>query len=1811
MRHSLRYSAIALTLAATVVLPGCVEQLGEIDRTQANVLKKSDFRGVWYRLSVITDMPMSAGFGFVGQTNFGGTGGKIVFDIQENHVVVYPFTETIKDGDSKWHRRKIRNYWDEGKSKEFVELYVGNPVAMFPVTHFDIIRDYSTATGAQSNVKVENTTDRPWWERDHMRVDWMGNSFAEFFFPQGSVSISPVDHYVQEHETEDPNRFFMEYYKDGDGDRDKEKGSNYFHYTRRLYGQPMSTGSCSTYSLAFGDCSGAVFDVRISFRRAEAQSINDFEVRDYHNDPEAERFGYFMSSRYTFDEDYGLTYTGHDYKAQIWKLWQNAKTMAPYKDTNDKTTSCISNYDCPAPSVCDQKDWFQAGVCSIGHPIEYSKRGLKPILYHLSAEHPKSSLAAVYQVGDNWSEVFQETVSWLFFWEEKWGQDKVGDTPIKGFESPTSQFGQRFCATHTDCAAHATAQFDAPVPKDSNILAVGTQEGVLLAVDEIATRETIGGDAYVMFVNASPGAGKATMKVGSLSIEAAEFQAGKVDAHTSAGKLPKAEVTGRLTVTVTAGGKTATLTNADFRKNRIHWVVYYGGDQVAMAEAQLTKQGVRAFHAINAGKTKNAAGTEFTAGTPVEVGINGVREKGPVEYGKFTDYVHHTANTVHSVFLKIGSRSDVSCQQIDGQGVCTGWKQSLTAVDRQRREEILTKELPAMYVVCTNVYTGGDTQDSCGGADERAKALNDCRYWHEDKDGKWSNPCKQFVVNPDTPKALGDARYNYIYWVTNPHASSPLGYGPSAADPDTGELFWGSAYIYGAALTTYGQYGKDIVDLLNGDLDVESLINGQYIKSYMKAMSKVGVEDTEFGGAKNGHGHGHDQAGHAPDNGANNRGKLPRDFNTRANAMKRATKSIRKELLGRATDEQLGNIAKALKVPAGNLAEQKMMDLQNPKKLSEKLQDENSMFDLGEVKARWEKLRGTPIERALINDELALALSNGEVQPGDPIDPAMMKKISPVNWASPTGGMDEQKRIQFLGANNIYPAEFTDPSLVAMAKRLKCDAGEEPTTDLPDGGDNIGKKVCYKGAALRIALQNAIYRGVLEHEIGHTVGLRHNFSASADVLNYFDGYYDIREKEPVYCASISNQFGQVVANDLCEQSLGETCKYLTCAADADCPTGYSCGSGSCIDTENTKVGICEGTVDTYFRCGSDTDCESAGGVCRTDGWCGAKVGCQSETDCESGEACTGGVCANQLTSKARTTLLVHPKTTSMKKYMPRPAPTASEIAAHRTEYQYSSIMDYGQKLNADFMGLGKYDKAAIKYGYGRLLEVFADTSHMRRQLAKLSKNTSQTPQGSAWRMRTTSWEFAGAITHPFMYLNNWMPPEFLKQRDAVPGFWVDSEGDVTEKYGRGVYDSTYFEVPYKYCSDEYRGGSLACYFFDTGAHMQEIVHHASEQLREYYVFDAFKRERMWFGYYGSPSSYMSRIQSRYMLPIMAAARYYAVYNNIFRIYSFFPFYDNHPMYMKGLREASEMAFRSLTDVLTSPSPGSYTFDQATNQYVNVSFKEGQAGSQLDIPIGVGKLPYTTFATENGYYYAQHPLWIGSIWDKIAAIFSMVNSSASFLTDFVGEQLPLFRGTAIGFNTLYPKELSEVLGGVAAGSIEAIGGYAVSGADGKLHYESRDPFEPNDPTKARVPPSINNLTLRLWAATMAIVNLPAGFDPSYTDGMAVWIKGAGESHYFGESALVNCGGAGAAPSAVCVDEYFDPIGKKTYVAPRPNYSKTFFSPTHHIVKRLNELKSQWEATSGVEKQEIFETMKQELEILDYYRLLYKVFGSIGA
>jgi hypothetical protein len=1774
----------ALLVVAALAFAGCVEEVGEdglIDRTQANKILKTDMRGVWYEMGVISDMPPQSGLGFVGQVNFGDSDGKVVFDIQENFLVVYPFTERVLGADAKWTKKKIRTYWRPGHEQEFVELVVGNPTAMYPITgHFDVIRSYNPTTGSQGNVLVENSTDKPWFKRKYMRVDWMGNVLPNVMFPQGSVKYSSADHYVQESEKDDPNRFYFAHGKDHTG----AKRLDYFHFVRRMFATPTSATACSTYSLAPQDCAGSQFDVRISYRRVDPMRVIDYEIRQYHNSDAQDKFGYFVADRYRFDEDYGLVYSGHDYKAQRWNLWQKSKTFKAVKAdgtpaANGKDAQhCLTNADCQKPSQCVQKDWFEldadgrpAGVCSVGARMEYSQRGLRPIIYHTSAGFPLNHLGGNYDTADSWSEAFKETVSWLLFWEKKWG---------KAFEDGQSRFGERYCKTNADCSKHALAQLTV-VQKgqkaNRTIVGVGGNDGVVALDDVIADRPGLSGAAWAVLIHATPGGADATLDLGGLgTIAGVKFQAGQIAAKDRG--VVTAKPTGKaLTVTVKAGDKTAVLDNVVIKSGDVLHFVYYGGDKLAVLRSPTSKVGVRLFNAIPGDVSE------------VEAGINGIRARADMAFGDATDFVATFGDALHTTFVKPGDRGDVSCRSAQGVGTCVGWAQKITDEDRKLRQDIRAK-LPEMFVLCENIHRPRTAckPDEIG----NMAAYNDCRYYSK-TDAKAKNPCADvteggFVPEAGKEKVVGDSRYSYFYWVPQVHASSPWGYGPSAADPDTGEIFWATANIYGHAQVTQSQYAKDLVDLLNGDLDPSDIATGKYVRDYVLGNSDGGKDKSLFGAAL-------DESKPAKDASATE-----------------ATVS-------------LVELAKGLK-PLTIDQRKLLKDLEKPAVLAKLIDETQPTFPIEQALARLDKIKGTTIERALINDEAALVFSEGKVQPGEAIPPELLGKISPTGWATPRRKLDERKRLQFLGIHSITPREFDDASLVGLAKRMKCQPGQNPTDKYEGSDKHLLDKACYKGDALRTALSVAIYRGVLEHEVGHTVGLRHNFEASTDLLNYFDGYFDEktgREKSPHLCGDVTLPTGKIEAKAFCQNDeFGETCKMKECATSADCPGGTACAGKKCIDVNGTQVGTCWGKTPFTVACTDDAKC-GEGSAC-VKGKCHDKAKCTTDAQCGDGFVCASGYCQNPQSKAFQTVLHVEEgKEEEILRYLPRAHMTAKEIENRRTEYQYSTVMDYGQRVHADIHGLGKYDYAAIKFGYGELVDVYAHPEYMIGQVKRYAKQTGSTFEtASGYFMDTEGWRYDGRVTTQLDALNNWMPPELLKQRDAVPTHMVDYESANINHYGRRNADRTYFEVGYKYCSDEF-AGNLGCYRFDMGSSPEEIVHHSAEMLTEYYLFDAFKRERQWFGRGGSPASYMARIDDRWLSPLADAGRFYALFNNIYNVYGFWGQWNNSEFGVMPLRRASENAFKALTAIITSPAPGSYVFNKATNTYEHVSFQQKAAGTQHSIPLGLGKYPWTSFAIDKGYYYYDHPLYIGSYWEKTAAIAAMCNSTANFLTDYVGEQLPLFRGTAIGFNTIYPKQLMLLLGGLAAGDTATIGG--TFNANGQ--FVPFNPFNQAPAATAKVQPAILNAGMRLMSAYQAIANLPAGFDPSFTDAWTVWLDGQGNSHDFQDAKVA--GGA----EKLEVARFDDPWGKKTYVAPKPAYTADLYSPTYRVVRKLNLLKSGCEDgtactngtcgdgaacagakylgnTSNGERDAIAKQMKSEIEVLDHYRHLYNLYGAIG-
>lgn len=225
-----------LTCAFALLLGtmGCAEEREPINRVQANALDKSFFVA---GLADDTDNPQfywrnfvvdgSEAQELVGIGSWSGVD-RIKWEITEDRLIA---------------RKAYQPGQGDNKGATHTD---GLIVAAFAIEkHFDIVREYNPSTGEQLNVVGENTTDRPWFERKYMRVDWSVNEvdsplWTDMFQGKvfGDIKVTPVAYYQSDANHPDAPHFDVE-----DG---------YFDITSKFFLEPSSMDS------PFVDLSGDV-----------------------------------------------------------------------------------------------------------------------------------------------------------------------------------------------------------------------------------------------------------------------------------------------------------------------------------------------------------------------------------------------------------------------------------------------------------------------------------------------------------------------------------------------------------------------------------------------------------------------------------------------------------------------------------------------------------------------------------------------------------------------------------------------------------------------------------------------------------------------------------------------------------------------------------------------------------------------------------------------------------------------------------------------------------------------------------------------------------------------------------------------------------------------------------------------------------------------------------------------------------------------------------------------------------------------------------------------------------------------------------------------------------------------------------------------------------------------------------------------------------------------------------------------------------------------------------------------------------------
>lgn len=367
---------------AAVLLASC--SVPDVDRTQPNKVLKSTFmdpvtrqpKEFWYRQTVI-DLPATNGISFIGEQ---GDTDRIVFDITESYLYAY--------------RSYAHLASDDGAGDEYVrpgtDGFQGAPVAAFRIqSHFDVKRQYNPATGEQTNVIVEDQSDRPWYEREYIRVDWSQNLVADFRFGVATVTQQPLADAIPQ---EDPSH-----------ENAKEKAivtPEYIDVVTRYTAQPEhlyfegygNLPVCYFYMWMQKDCMGGVVKVRSSFRAVEP---SDYVPLSY-DDVRFQKFGYFRTERYRFNDQYGVVEPGQVHLANRWNLWERGADC--YRPDADRPY---------ATCTPDQ---------------------LKTIVYHLNEDFPKTQemVEMARQNADAWNDLWREAVLAMTGWtEEQLGDKRV------------------------------------------------------------------------------------------------------------------------------------------------------------------------------------------------------------------------------------------------------------------------------------------------------------------------------------------------------------------------------------------------------------------------------------------------------------------------------------------------------------------------------------------------------------------------------------------------------------------------------------------------------------------------------------------------------------------------------------------------------------------------------------------------------------------------------------------------------------------------------------------------------------------------------------------------------------------------------------------------------------------------------------------------------------------------------------------------------------------------------------------------------------------------------------------------------------------------------------------------------------------------------------------------------------------------------------------------------------------------------------------------------------------------------------------
>jgi hypothetical protein len=782
----------------------------------------------------------------------------------------------------------------------------------------------------------------------------------------------------------------------------------------------------------------------------------------------------------------------------------------------------------------------------------------------------------------------------------------------------------------------------------------------------------------------------------------------------------------------------------------------------------------------------------------------------------------------------------------------------------------------------------------------------------------------------------GDLRYNITNVIQNPQVPSPWGILADAIDPLTGEVVAASVNIWNAVTDVRTQLAVDQMRWYLGEISNDDVSSGRYLNDYLAASTR----------------------------------SVPRASGAPLLDDEQVTRRIG------AIDRSLQTEASETQLP--RLKQSDLVDW-----ASEQTRTKFGASALGAgntgVQARAQLALGSPVEAELTTNSYLRLAGLGAAAPAS---------TSTVDFASPLRGnavafKAELERLRQNQMSQDGHCLLEGPEPISLDKWARVMAEKFPLPENANSSD-----VMTRNQKWHEYLRRKLTFGVILHELGHSMGLRHVFTSSYDALNFHPQYWQLRTRD------------------------------------------------------GAETAYCSDTTD-------------------------------------DGASCVGPRWRDPVTDAERDGML--------------------------WTWEHTSVMDYPGELSQEVVGIGSYDRAAIRFAYADVADVIDDDSvscvpnargngrdctQNGRTISELI-DTSFGGIGGPWYRDNDAFFHYSQLGQRMSLARNCREADL-----SAPANWDEATGGVyspvldghivngTECDGLPSDYVAYSELqleapgfqqafgafggparkfdsrgrvrrPYMFGSDEYADiGNVAVLRDDNGADPYEVANFMINSYEDAHLWDNYRRNRSSF----SLKQAFMRGYTRYNAKLKEVGKGFGLFTELFSATNLLDLYTTGAEadgLLKPNAIATSMIFDHFTRILTRPTTGAHFLDAAFDPRIGTDpalrtqlsvfrsddqqlqanaapqagattmwVPDGSQGIGSDLVFG-GRPLFNELDRSKGYYATQYDAWVGSYYDKTLIADMLTECEDRFIStsrdDFVDG-----RYRNISFATIFPEGVRRLV-----------------------------------------------------------------------------------------------------------------------------------------------------------------------------------------